>query len=383
MTGIKKSTTEENLEVIQKNLRPLYGDDYVVKPEGVISNIGVAISGIKLDFENQLLFLKKNLNPYTAKGIAQDGLYSLRNMKRRQSTYTIVQRMIEGEAGAVITAGSLLFENSLTKDQFQLDVDVTLAENGKAVGTFKALQIGAVDLPPEAKLNILTPLSEVSGVYYTSGNTVNLGVEYEGNEEFTQRFLFQQNESDPLKIALLDLVDNPGNLRIIQNRGRQVYGEIPLRSKKITIYSAHSDEQIAKVIFDNLVDAGFDLVGDIVVNVLDDEGQPVEIRFNRAVSVDVYIKTTVVKNSDASDAEAKSDSAVAISDYYTQNSFVMGEKIVANRFNAAIDAKPSIQYPVETLVSVDGINYMPILAMDNNQIPVFSQSRIEVEIEEN
>lgn len=380
---VSKSTMEQNLEVLQKPLRKIYGDDFVIKPEGVIDNIAVAVSGIKMDFEDQLLALKKNLNPYTARGQAQDSLYALRNLVRKQSTYTVVQRTIEGTPNSIVVAGSLLFENSITKDQFLLDADVTIGEGGKVVGSFKSLLIGAVDLPNDANLNILTPLENVSAVYYSTGNDINMGVEYQSNEDFCKEFLKIQNVRDSLELSLLKLVDNPGDLKIIQNRGRQVYDEIPLRSKKITIYSAESDRKIAQTIFENMEDSGFDLVGDIKVSIEDIEGQPVDIYFNRASGINVYVKTWIVKNSKYTDAEAKSDAKLAIMDYYSSNSFVMGEKVVGNRFNSSIDAKSSVQYPVKTQVSSDGSVWVDVLDIGALQVPVFAAERVEVEIEEN
>lgn len=380
---VSKSTMEQNLEVLQKSLRKIYGDDFVIKPEGVIDNIAVAVSGIKMDFEDQLLALKKNLNPYTARGQAQDSLYALRNLVRKQSTYTVVQRTIEGTPNSIVVAGSLLFENSITKDQFLLDADVTIGEGGKVVGSFKSLLIGAVDLPNDANLNILTPLENVSAVYYSTGNDINMGVEYQNNEDFCKEFLKIQNVRDSLELSLLKLVDNPGDLKIIQNRGRQVYDEIPLRSKKITIYSAESDRKIAQTIFENMEDSGFDLVGDIKVSIEDIEGQPVDIYFNRASGINVYVKTWIVKNSKYTDAEAKSDAKLAIMDYYGSNSFVMGEKVVGNRFNSSIDAKSSVQYPVKTQVSSDGSVWVDVLDIGALQVPVFAAERVEVEIEEN
>lgn len=379
---VSKSTMEQNLETLQKPLRKVYGDDFVIKPEGVIDNIAVAVSGIKMDFEDQLLALKKNLNPYVARGQAQDSLYKLRGLVRQQSTYTLVQRTIEGVAGSVVVSGSLLFENSITKDQFLLDSDVTLGENGKAVGSFKSLLIGAVDLPNDANLNILTPLENVSAVYYTTGNDINIGVEYQGNENFRKDFLKIQNVRDSLELALLKLVDNAGDLKIIQNRGRLAHDEIPLRSKKITIFSAESDLKIAQTIFENMEDAGFDLVGDIEVTVEDSEGQPVEIRFSRASGVDVFVKTWIVKNSKYTDAEAKSAAKLAIMDYFGSNSFIMGNKVIGNRFNNSIDAKESVQYPVKTQVSLDGTNWVDVLIVGGTEVPVFSAKRVEVEIEE-
>ena len=125
------------------------------------------------------------------------------------------------------------------------------------------------------------------------------------------------------------------------------------------------------------------MVGDIKVSIEDIEGQPVDIYFNRASGINVYVKTWIVKNSKYTDAEAKSDAKLAIMDYYGSNSFVMGEKVVGNRFNASIDAKSSVQYPVKTQVSSDGSVWVDVLDIGALQVPVFAAERVEVEIEEN
>lgn len=378
---VNKSTMEDNLRVWQNLLRTIYGNDFVINPEGAIDNIAVATSALKMDFEDQLLYLKKNLNPYTAGGVYQDGLYYQRNLTRRQSTYTKVRRTIEGTPNAVISAGSLLIENAGTKDQFQLADDVTLGANGKGNGTFQSLLIGAIDLPNDANINILTPLPTVSGVYYSDGNDINIGLEYENDEEFRKRFLSIQEKYDRLEIALLALVDNPGDLRVIQNRGRQTYPEIPLRTKQITIYSAESNQTIAQAIFDNMVDAGFDLDGDIVVEILDSEGQPVEIRFNRAPTINVYLKTTVKKVSGFIDTEVQREVVAAIQEYLSTHNFNMGEPVVGNRFNTLIDNQPSVDYVIETLLSSDNVTWVPVLEIESNQIPLLTTARTEVVIE--
>jgi uncharacterized phage protein gp47/JayE len=370
---------ETNLILFQNTFKGIYGEDFKIKSEGVIDNLAVATSGIKMDFESQLLFLKKQLNPFTATGIYQDALYKLVRLYRRQATYTFVQRTIEGDAGAIITAGSLMFENASTKDQFLLDSDVTLGDDGKAVGTFKSQLIGEIELPTEANINIITPLPTVEGIYYSDGNTENVGLSYENDEEFRKRFISHQNVTSRMYKALLDIVDNAGDILILQNRAKEVYADFGLHTMQITIHTAHSDEEIAQIIFDNLLD-GVDLDGSNIVIMKDDSNQPVEIRFNRSSVVDVYIKTTVKKFEKSSEAEAIAETKTAIQEYTKNTTFPMGDEIVGNRFNSLIDAAPSIDYPLETLVSRDGSEWVRVLPLGAKEVPAFNMANVTIEV---
>ena len=56
MVEVKKSTIEENLKVLQKEFKPVYGDDFAIKPEGVIDGIAVAVSALKPQNEYESLY---------------------------------------------------------------------------------------------------------------------------------------------------------------------------------------------------------------------------------------------------------------------------------------------------------------------------------------
>lgn len=380
MTDITKSTIKENLTYWTEFLKGIFGNNFVITPESVIGNIAVASSAVKMDFEDQLLFVKSMLNPYTATGSWQDALFSLVRLTRQQATYTVFQRTISGTAGATITAGSLMIEDAGTKNQFKLIADCTLDENGIGAGTFQSELSGAVDIENDATLNILTPLPDVQGVYYTLGNLKIVGVDYESDEEFRKRWQGWAESPSKLHKALLEIVGNPGDIVIEQNRGTQVYEDFPLHCIHTVINSPASDETIAEIIFENSSD-GVDWAGDEEVNVIDDAGQSVEVRFDRATLVNVYVKTTVVKKADATQAEALQDGLSAIQQYTDDATFTMGQVLVGNRFNALIDAKSSIDYVVKTELSRDGTNYSDTIDLTAYEVPVFDNTRNSVVVQ--
>lgn len=380
MTDITKSTIKENLIAWTEFLKGIFGYNFVITPESVIGNIAVACSAVKMDFEDQLLFVKSMLNPYTTTGSWQDALFSLVRLTRQQATYTVFQRTISGTAGATITAGSLMIEDAGTKNQFKLISDCPLDENGIGAGTFQSELSGAVDIENAATLNILTPLPDVQGVYYTLGNLKIVGIDYESDEDFRKRWQGWSENPSKIHNALLEIVGNAGDIVIEQNRGTQVYPSFPLHTIHTVINSPAGDETIAQIIFENSSD-GVGWAGDEEVSVIDDAGQSVEVRFDRAALVNIYVKTTVVKKEDATQSEAQQDALSAIKQYTDDATFTMGQVLVGNRFNALIDAKPSIDYVVETELSRDGSIYSDTIDLTAYEVAIFDNSRNSVVIQ--
>lgn len=377
MTDITKSTLSDNLTAWTEFYKSIFGNNFVITPESVISNIAVACSAVKMEFEDQLLFAKSMLNPYTTTGSWQDSLYALVKLARQQSTYTVVQRTISGTANATITAGSLMIEDAGTKNQFKLSADCTLDANGLGTGTFKSEMSGAVELETTATLNILTPLATVNGVYYSIGNVDIVGVDYETDEQFRKRWKNWSDSSSKLYSKLLEVVNGTGDVIIEQNRGTQVYDTFPTHTMHIVVNSSYDDTIIGQIILDNTTD-GVAWYGSESVSLTDEAGQSVTVNFDRATPVNIYVKTTIVKKTDATTAEAQQDALSAIQEYVTDTSFTMGQVLVGNRFNSLIDAKETVDYVVKTQISTDGTTYTDTISLTAYQVPVFDTSRNSV-----
>lgn len=380
MTDITKSTISDNLTAWTQWYKGIFGNNFTIAPESVISNIAVACSAVKMNFEDQLLFVKAMLNPYTSTGTWQDHLYGLIKLARQQATYTVVQRTISGTANATITAGSLIFEDNSTKNQFKLSADCTLDANGIGTGTFTSELPGAVELGNGATLNIVTPLATVSGVYYSSGNIEIDGVDYESDEAFRKRWKDWSDSPSQLYANLLNIVKGTGDILIEQNRGVQYYANFPIHTIHVVVNTPADDATIGQIILDNTTD-GVGFYGDESVVLTDTANQPVTINFDRATATEIYVKTTIVKKSDAINAEAQQDALDAIDEYVDDTSFVMGQVLVGNRFNSLIDAKETVDYVVKTELSTDGTTYSDTISLTTYQIPVFDRSRNSVVIQ--
>lgn len=354
--GITPSTLKEYLTKWTQKLKEAYGQDFFIKPEGKIDNLAAGSSGVAMDFESVLLYIAKNMNPYTAEDNFQDNLYAYINMHRRQATHTIVQRTIYGTPSTTILADSLLFENNTTKDQFKLMSDCDLDENGYGVGTFRAEESGAIDLPNEAICNILSAPTSVLSISYTSGNLIQIGLEYQSDAEFREEW--EQEQSSPnanteggIKRALLPYCGGKANnINVRMNRGILKYEDVSLHSANIVVNSVYDDQTIANVIGDKILD-GLGLEGDIHKIYVDSEGNEEDIYFSRAEDVGVkwYVKIALKEGYSFSTGLVDKVKSAILDNTNTE----MGENIVANKAIYYIDKIEEIDYIISIKVSDD------------------------------
>lgn len=354
--GITPSTLKEYLTKWTQKLKEAYGQDFFIKPEGKIDNLAAGSSGVAMDFESILLYIAKNMNPYTAEDNFQDNLYAYINMHRRQATHTIVQRTIYGTPSTTILADSLLFENNATKDQFKLMSDCDLDENGYGVGTFRAEESGAIDLPNDAICNILSAPTSVLSISYTSGNLIQIGLEYQSDAEFREEW--EQEQSSPsanteggIKRALLPYCGGKANnINVRMNRGILKYEDVSLHSANIVVNSVYDDQTIANVIGDKILD-GLGLEGDIHKIYVDSEGNEEDIYFSRAEDVGVkwYVQIALKEGYSFSTGLVDRVKSAILDNTNTE----MGENIVANKAIYYIDKIEEIDYIISIKVSDD------------------------------
>lgn len=355
--GIVPSTIKEYLTKWTNNvLKPFYGQDFFIKPEGVIDNLATGSSAVATDFESILLYIAKNMNPYTAEDEFQDHLYALINLHRTQASHTIVQRTVAGTPNATIEAGSVLFENNISKDQFKLYQDCILDENGISTGTFRAEEAGAIELPNDIICTIISAPTTVTDIYYTAGNNISIGVDYQSNAEFREEWLQEQslasaNTIGGIKKALLPYCDNISqNIKVRMNRGVQTYLDVPLHSANIVVNSSYDDQTIANVIGDKILD-GLGLAGDIEMTYVDSEGNEEDILFSRATDIDIQYQVEVVLKEGYIFSVALSDEIEAAIRNNTNTN--MGSTIVANRAVKYIELIEAVDYVSNIKVSDD------------------------------
>lgn len=376
-TGVTQSNSSDYLAYWTSKLREKYGNDFVIKPEGVVDNLATASSVTNMMLEDVLMYALKQLNPYTAEGEWQDYLYSLIGLERRYADFTIVQRTVSGTAGLTCEKGSIRFKNKATDDIFELNSTCKIGTDGTCKASFTAIELGGIDLPSEALLEIIDAPEGVTGVYYVEGDTINIGDDYEDDEEF--RIRWQQNQSiansstsGGVEKYLLDLVTNEKNLNIIQNRTNSTVNGVPPHSMQIVIYSAESDETIAQKIFDHLLD-GVLLYGETSIDITDSAGTTETISFTRAKTVPIYFKVQV-KLKDNYQLPQLAIRKAIVENFDLQ----MGDKVIANNFIEFIKDIEGVDYIADIKVSENGTTWVSVDSLDYNEIASIQSSHITV-----
>lgn len=368
--GIIPSTLEDYLKKWTTYLKTKYGNDYYIKKEGVVDNLAVGHSAVSLESESNTLYLSKQLNPRTAEGEWQDRLFKFIALEREQSSFTVVQRTVQGDPNTVAAAGSILFKNKETEDQFKLIDDCQLGEDGTGIGSFQAEEMGAIDLPEESICEIITAPTNVKGIYYTLGNNIDIGKEYQSDAEFREEWEAEQSMAKAkteggLKKALLPYCDKkPQNIKIRMNRNSQKYEDVSLHSANIVVNSAYDDETIAKVIFDKGLD-GLGLEGDIHVVCTDEDGDEEDIYFSRAEKVTVHYQITVALEENVHLYQVKTEVQNAIKN---AAKFYMGDSVVANKSISAVDEVTGINYVKSIKVSTDKSEWFDVIELSKIQL---------------
>lgn len=354
-TGIKKSELKDYLSFWTTKLREKFGNNFVIKKEGVVDNLATASSMTNMLQEDVVMYLAKQMNPYTCEGEFQDAQYSLIGLTRRYADYTVTQRTISGIAGTVCPVGSILFKNDSTDDQFKLNSEVTIGENGTAKGSFTAIELGGIPLEPEETLTIIDAPGGITGVYYSVGDLTNIGDDYEDDSEFRARWLQVQSLANSatdggIKKYLLPLVDSDKNLNIIDNKSDVEVNGTPAHTLQVIIYSAESDETIAQTIFDHLTD-GLELYGTTNVVIEDSSGTEENIKFTRATALPIYFNIDLVIEDNQIWTEIERQVKDIIVSNFKPN---MAEKIVANDYIALINEIEGVDYVSDIKVNSDG-----------------------------
>lgn len=368
--GIIPSTLEDYLKKWTTYLKTKYGNDYYIKKEGVVDNLAVGHSAVSLESESNILYLSKQLNPRTAEDEWQDKLYKFIALEREQSSFTVVQRTMQGDPNTVAAAGSILFKNKETEDQFKLIDDCQLGEDGTGIGSFQAEELGAIDLPEESICEIITAPTNVKGIYYTLGNNIDIGKEYQSDAEFREEWEAEQSmvkakTEGGLKKALLPYCDKkPQNIKIRMNRNSQKYEDVSLHSANIVVNSAYDDETIAKVIFDKGLD-GLGLEGDIHVVCTDEDGDEEDIYFSRAKNVTIHYKVVVALEDNVYLSQVKTSVQNAIKE---SNKFYMGDSIVANESIEYIRQVSGIKYVKSIKVSTDKSEWFDVIELSKIEL---------------
>lgn len=331
--GYTLDTLDDILSAFETFLRDKYGDDFYIQAKSVISNIFTTVAFQEMSLQEQIAFLIKQFDPEQAEDEFQDALYERLLVYRIKAEKTVVERTIVGAAGLSVAAGEVSFRNKATLDEFVNKDTVTIGEDGSVVADFECVLFGAIDLPENAEIEVLSMPIGVTGIETGEEPKIDMGRARETNEEYRVRFRKEKSRNAKATrnanyTNLGQYVDDMSYLNIVDKKTDNTMnaGEV-----KIVVNHNTTDTTFANAIFNTVAD-GIDTIGTTSVTVKDDANEDVEINWINASFTQIAIEGDLKVKSGffyQSVANAVKDS---ILEYVQKRIYGLGQTVYANEF---------------------------------------------------
>ena len=289
--GYTLDALDDILSAFETFLREKYGDDFYIQAKSVISNIFTTVAFQEMSLQEQIAFLIKQFDPEQAEDEFQDALYERLLVYRIKAEKTVVERTIVGAAGLSVVAGEVSFRNKATLDEFVNKDTVTIGGDGSVVADFECVLFGAIDLPENAEIEIVSMPLGVTGVETGEDHNIDLGRARETNEEYRVRF--RKEKSKNAKATrnanysnLGAYVDDPSYLNIVDKKTDNT-----MNAGEVKIIANHNttDTIFATAIFNTIAD-GIDTIGTSTQTVKDDADEDVIINWINALFTQIAIE---------------------------------------------------------------------------------------------
>lgn len=379
--GFEMTDLDKLLSDYKNELKTLYGNDFTIKPEGVIDNIAVSNSYLNMKLEGQIAFLLKQFDPETAEGEWQDALYERIGLSRKRAAKTAFICNVEGTPALVCPPASLVIRSKTDNNEFENIDEFTITEDGTALVELQCVVEGAVEVKNSDEFELISAPSGITAV--TCGEDIHLilGQDEESDAEFRARFhnskTYGARSTHNACIANLSkYVDNTKFLKIVD---KKVDDSFQPGCVKIIAKHNTTDEIFANAIFDT-IGCGIKLLGDTEIIVYDIEGQPMEVRFQNAEEVNIYIVADVKVRSGYYPNTVFNNAKENILNYIKERVFGLASTVYATEFIIPILETEGIEAVRNIKVKRNGpdAEYQDNITLTREQIPIFASERISL-----
>ena len=331
--GYTLDTLDDILSAFETFLRDKYGDDFYIQAKSVISNIFTTVAFQEMSLQEQIAFLIKQFDPEQAEDEFQDALYERLLVYRIKAEKTVVERTIVGAAGLSVAAGEVSFRNKATLDEFVNKDTVTIGEDGSVVADFECVLFGAIDLPENAEIEVLSMPIGVTGIETGEEPKIDMGRARETNEEYRVRFRKEKSRNAKATrnanyTNLGQYVDDMSYLNIVDKKTDNTMnaGEV-----KIIVNHNTTDTIFANAIFNTVAD-GIDTIGTTSVTVKDDANEDVQINWINASFTQIAIEGDLKVKSGFFYQSVANAVKSSILEYVQKRIYGLGQTVYANEF---------------------------------------------------
>ena len=143
--GITTETIKSYLQEMQTVLKQKYGNEFTIKPEGIIDNIAVSTCWMNNTIQKQIAELARQFDPETASGKFQDALYERIGVSRLEAQKSTFVCKVQGAANLKCAAGSMTIRSKSDKNEFDNISEFVTGEDGTALVDFQCVLDGAIE----------------------------------------------------------------------------------------------------------------------------------------------------------------------------------------------------------------------------------------------
>ena len=187
-TGIVITDLEQFLKDFENQLKRKFGNDFSIKPEGVIDNIATTSGLLKNDIQEQIAILASQFDPESVEGIWQDALYERIGVMRLEAQKSTFVLKVQGAANLVCSAGSMTIRSQSDNNEFENISEFTTDDDGIALVDFQCVIDGAIEVKPTDEFLIVTAPDGITSVVQADDLQFSIGRERESDNEFRIRF---------------------------------------------------------------------------------------------------------------------------------------------------------------------------------------------------
>ncbi len=307
--GIVIESLDEITDRLRQGFYGIYGDGVTFEsdsPDGQLINI---LAQEKRDILETAVNIYNSFDPDQAFGVTLNERCALNGVVRKSASYTIIPIVVTLNKNADVQlvgldtaqdeSNAFTVSNTIG-DSFILieSIHLTTGSSEKSwTLSFRAQNIGYVDVAINTVKNINTPVNGIKGVNNPYTETI-IGENEESDEELRTRRAKAvgytiAGSREVMQASLLDL-EGVSEVKVYENKGSVTDSDgIPSHSIW-AIVDGGDTEKIGACIFARLND-GCGMKGTQVVDVETIYGNTQEIRFDRPINEDLYIRFQIEK----------------------------------------------------------------------------------------
>jgi len=308
-TGIEIESLDEIIEKIKQGFYNIYGDGVTFEsdsPDGQLINI---FAQAKRDILEYAVNIYNSFDPDQAVGVTLNERCAYNGVIRKSATYTIIPIAVTTKPNTVVTltgldkaqveANAFTVSDTIGNSFYLIETRTIVTSDTEQTNilSFRAVNLGHVDVAINTVKAIVTPITGVKSVNNPYAEII-IGEDEESDEELRTRRAKAvgytiAGSREVIQASLRDLKD-VHEVEVYENKGATTDEDgIPSHSIWVII-DGGDDDKIASCIFLRLND-GCGMKGTEVVNVETVYGNSQEIRFDRPIDEDLYIRFEIQK----------------------------------------------------------------------------------------